>query len=147
MGSKDFNPLDIFLQLESDIRRSAAGVMNAVSFQPHADVYDTRAAVLVRVELAGVDASRLTITLSEDDRTLLIRGEREEPKEGRQERIGCYQLEIFYGAFERQILLPANLRIDRDAITATYRDGLLEVTMPRKTRSAPEKRTIEITSD
>src|SRR5689334_9603080 len=125
MASRDFNPLDIFLQLETDILRSAEGALRSVLFQPSVDMYETETALVVKVELAGIRANKLNIILSADDRVLTIAGERLEPPAERRDRVRCYHLEIFFGIFEREIILPSNLRFDRDKISANYRDGFL----------------------
>jgi len=147
MGNRDFNPLDIFLQLETNMRRGAEDAMRAVRFRPCADVYETKAALIVKMELAGVRPERLNITLSADDRLLVISGERGELESERQERIRCYQLEVYFGSFERQVALPSSLRIDRDNIKAHYRDGFLVVTLPKRPDAPPEKRVIEISQE
>lgn len=147
MASRDFNPLDLILQLETDIRRGADDAMRAVRFQPCADMYETQHALMIKLELAGVRPARLQITLSADDRMLIVAGDRSEADEERQDRIRYYHLEIFFGAFERKIVLPGNLRLDRDQIKATYRDGFLVVSIPKRLDPLPEKRIIEITSE
>lgn len=144
MASRDFNPLDIFLQLETDLLRSAEGAMRAFRFQPSVDMYETDSALVVKVELAGVRAEKLNITLSPDDRTLIISGERLEPAAERRDRIRCYHLEIFYGPFEREITLPANMKFDRDSIYANYRDGFLVISLPTRNENPASKRVIEI---
>jgi HSP20 family protein len=147
MASRDFNPLDVFLQLETDILRSAEGALRAVRFQPSVDMYETDTALVVKVELAGIRADKLNVTLSSDDRLLTIAGERVEPLEERRNRIRCYHLEIFFGAFEREIVLPGNLRFEREHISANYRDGFLILTLPKRYEEPVGKRTIEINAE
>ena len=147
MASRDFNPLDIFLQLETDLLRGAEGAIRALRFQPCVDMYETDTALMVKVELAGIRADKLSITLSSDDRTLIIAGERLEPNEERRDRIRCYHLEIFFGPFEREITLPANLRFDRDGIRANYRDGFLVISIPTLSEPPPTRRIIEINTE
>jgi HSP20 family protein len=147
MASRDFNPLDVFLQLETDILRSAEGALRAVRFQPSVDMYETETALVVKVELAGIRADKLNITLSADDRVLTIAGERLEPAEERRHRIRCYHLEIFFGTFERDIVLPSNLRFDRENISANYRDGFLVLSLPKRAENPAGKRVIEVSAE
>jgi HSP20 family protein len=147
MASRDFNPLDIFLQLETDILRSAEGALRAVRFQPSVDMYETETALMVKVELAGIRADKLSIILSADDRILTIAGERLESTTEHRDRIRCYHLEIYFGAFEREIILPGNLRFDRDSISANYRDGFLVLSLPKQTENPAGKRVIEVNAD
>lgn len=144
MASRDFNPMKMFLQLENDILRSAEGALRAVHFQPSVDMYETDTALIVKVELAGIRAEKLNIILSADNRLLTIAGERLEPVEERRHRVRCYHLEIFFGTFEREIVLPGNLQFDRDSIRASYRDGFLTLSLPKRLEDAAAKRVIEI---
>jgi HSP20 family protein len=113
-------------------------------WQPRADVHETPTGLVVKVEVAGVRSDRLNVSLSSDDRVLTISGERLEDDEERLDRIRCYQLEVSFGPFERQVTLPAGARIDREAISATYRDGILVVLLPKRSDQAPERRSIPV---
>ena len=104
-------------------------------WQPPIDIHETEDAVLVKVELAGVKADDLQVSLSPDDRLLQISGSRSESARDREGRSRCHQMEIYFGPFERAVGLPSGLRLDRDAIKATYKEGFLLVTLPKK-RSA-----------
>ena len=77
---------------------------------------------------------------------LTIVGERIEPQEEHRDRIRCYHLEIFFGKFEREIILPTSISFDRDGITANYRDGFLMISLPKRAAKTTEKRTIEISN-
>ena len=143
MARREFDPLDVFLLLEPGMRRSVVTAHQGLRFQPSVDVYETASALVVRMELAGVQSDRLNITLSADDRVLSVAGERREPSEDNHESIRCYQLEVFFGAFERQVVLPPNVAFDRENITANYRDGFLVMTLPKRTPRS-EKRRIEV---
>jgi HSP20 family protein len=143
MAKYDFDPLKAFLQLESDLRLRAAAVPRTLQFLPSLDMYETASALVIKMELAGVQPERLTITLSAEDRVLTVAGERREAKEEHEDRIRCYSLEIYFGKFEREIALPNDMRFDREHITANYRDGFLVITLPKRA----EKRTIEIRND
>jgi HSP20 family protein len=147
MATRDFNPLEIFFQLEQDFLRSTESAFNAMRFQMRTDMYETEEALIIKVELAGVHPDQLNLVLSADDRVLTISGERAEPERERQERLRCYHLEICYGRFEREIALPAHLRIDRERVSATYREGFLIVSLPRKGEHQPASRVIQVTEE
>lgn len=146
MAKREYNPLDVFLLLDSDIRRTGVNAHRALQFQPAIDMYETTSALVVEMELAGIVPEKLNITLSADDRILSVTGERREPQNDHQERTRCYHLEIFFGAFERQIVLPANVVFDRENITANYRDGFLIISLPRQAQPRHEKRRIQVES-
>jgi HSP20 family protein len=94
-------------------------------WHPPADVYETAAAFVVRVELAGMRDADIAITL--DDRSLLIEGRRDEHHD---ERPLCYnQMGINYGAFTVEVFL--NHPFDYETVTARYDDGFLFVELPK----------------
>ena len=144
MANRDFNPWDILFQLEADMRHDAESAMRALMFKPSVDMYETTTALVIKMELAGVRPELLQITLAADDRTLTISGERAERPEERQDRVSCYQLEIYVGPFERDITLPAHVPIDREKITANYRDGFLVISLLKKAATRHETRVIQI---
>ena len=115
------------------------------TWQPRADICETPESFLVTVELAGLPAEginqQIEVTLTPDGSALIIRGRRDEP-DGMRNRVRCHQLEIIYGPFERVIPLPKGLRIARENLTATYRDGLLLIELPW--RSPEDPRTIPV---
>ncbi len=120
MRSRDYNSLEIYF-FDSDLRRAAVHPARAVQFRPGVDMYETQDALKVKMELPGLDVEKLSITLSADDRTLRVTGERVELEAEQQERVRCYHLEIYYGAFDREIVLPAGVRFDRAETTAETR--------------------------
>lgn len=147
MASRDFNPWDILVQLESDLRRGTEGAMRAVLFHPSVDMYETDSDLLIKMELAGVPPENLSITLSGDNRELTVSGRRSERLEERNRRLRCYQLEIFYGEFTRVLALPADIAIERDNIKANYRDGFLVIALPKRQEARTESRVISITQE
>ncbi len=142
MATRSFDPFDLFSLLEQDFLRAAE---MRPRFQFAADVYETDQALIVRLECPGVKSDRLNITLSADNRFLTVSGERIEDAEERSDRARCYQLEIFYGTFEREISLPSEARFDREKIKASYKDGVLIVTLPHRDEEEGGTRTIPVT--
>lgn len=110
-------------------------------WQPSVDVHETENGLLVKMELAGTRADDLQVSLSPDDRVLTISGARAEGRADREGRVRCHQLEIYFGPFERSLVLPAGLPLDREQISATYRDGFLLVTLPKKKMTKREQET------
>jgi len=117
-------------------------------WQPPIDIHETEGAVVVKVELAGVRAEDLHVSLTPDDRILNISGTRTENHGDREGRVRCHQLEIYFGPFERAVGLPSGIRLDRDKIKATYRDGFLSVILPKKSQTdKPQTRIIAIDTE
>jgi HSP20 family molecular chaperone IbpA len=100
-------------------------------WQPNVDVCESEDCVWVRLEAAGLDLDRTRVTLGPDNRVLTVTGYRPEPSDACERRLRCHQLEIYFGHFERDILLP-DVSLDREAVRADYRDGMLIVTLPKR---------------
>lgn len=151
------NYRDILRQMELEMQRlsddallSVFGPLGATErfWQPPADLCETEDALVVKAEIAGVHPDRINVSLSADDRMLVISGIRAEEEEERRARVRCYQLEIYYGPFERHVALPPDIPVDRDNISATYRNGVLTVRLPKRVREEiPTTRRIPISED
>lgn len=135
------NYRDILKQMEMEMQRlsdeallSVFGPMGAAErfWQPPVDVCETEDALVVKTELAGVQPDRVNVSLSADDRVLVISGIRSEEEEERRVRVRCYQLEIYFGPFERHVVLPPDVPIDREQVSAIYRNGMLIVHIPKR---------------
>lgn len=104
-----------FRMIRDDRHRRPSGRL----WCPAADVYRTQDGWIVKVDLAGIKAGDVEVTI--DDKVLRISGSRRDSTCG--EGVAHYQLEITYSRFEKMIEFPrsiAHASIDRD-----YRDGLL----------------------
>lgn len=110
---------------------------------PRVDVYETADAVVVKACVAGLEADRVELTISSDNRFLTIRGVRGEQDDDKSPRILYHQLEVYYGPFERVVALPADVALDRDKLTAAYKDGFLKVVLPKRGESGAKKIEIE----
>ena len=96
------------------------------AWEPAIDMYETPQAVVVLVELAGLRQEDIDITVHA--KNLIISGERRESQEGNKRTY--YQMEISKGHFERGILLP--VAVDIDKTKASYHDGILEIVLPKR---------------
>ena len=108
-------------------------------WQPPVDIHETEDTLLVKMELAGAKADDLQVSLSPDDRVLTISGARaEEPRRPARGASAVISWRFISGRSSGPSACPSGIPLDRDAITATYRDGFLLVTLPK--RRAPESR-------
>ena len=123
-------------QLERAFQRQVIVIaQNHEVWRPPADVYETDAGLVVRVELAGMRDAEIAITL--DDRHLRIEGHR---PERRDERPLCYhQMGVNYGSFEVEVFLVRPF--DAENVAARYDDGFLTVELPRQDIPPPSART------
>ena len=99
------------------------------TWTPNLDMYETDTAVVVLLELAGVDPGQTEIRA--EPHRLQVRGVRRE-RHGPEGAAGrsYHALEVPYGRFERSMPLPPGL--DTEAAAASYQDGLLEITLPKR---------------
>jgi HSP20 family protein len=137
MAWRDYR--DLLRQMEIDMHRfveESTFMDHSLSmsrfWQPAADVHETDAGMVVKLEVAGVTVSDVQVSLSGDGRLLSISGVRSEQRDERARRTSCHQLEIYFGPFERTFTIPHDVDIERDAITATLKDGFLTITLPRR---------------
>ncbi len=110
-------------------------------FMPVTDVFVRDEDLVIRVELPGIDPAS-DVTVSVEDGHLVIRGERKQEQELKEE--AYYRLETAYGTFERFFPLPEGF--EEGAIEAVYVDGVLEVILPAAAKAVepPKARTIPI---
>lgn len=101
----------------------------AESRLPRVDVIDRDEEMLVRAELPGVHKDDLDVSVS--DNAVTIKGETRH--EEREEKGEYYRCEISHGAFSRTVTLPDHAAADR--AKATFRDGVLEMTLPKQERA------------
>jgi HSP20 family protein len=106
---------------------------------PAVDISDTADKVTVRVEVPGMDAKNIEISLSGD--ILTIKGEKKAEKEEKGENF--YLAERSYGSFARSLRLPAE--VEGDKIEASYKQGVLTITCPKKEVVKPKQ--IEIKAE
>jgi HSP20 family protein len=103
---------------------------------PAVDVYEDKDEITVRAELPGMKKEDIEVTVVGD--TLTISGERkheEEKKEGE-----VYRSERYLGRFQRSVTLPTE--VDPNKVQATYKDGVLTVTLPKSEQA--KRKQIEI---
>lgn len=97
----------------------------AGGWTPKLDVSETQDAMILKVEMPGVDPKEIAITLTGD--MLTLKGEKEKEPGEREERY--LRMERTYGAFLRSVRLP--MGADGSRVTATFKNGVLVVTLPK----------------
>ena len=90
---------------------------------------------VIRAELAGLDPEK-EVEVTVGSGYLTIRAERSDKTEGK------HRSEFRYGSFSRTLPLPANA--DEDAVTASYRDGILTISVGLKTEQKTSAKKIEV---
>lgn len=108
--------------------------------KPTLDLGATDKAYTIAVEVPGVDENDVKVEIAND--TLTIRGEKKQEKEEKDRNY--YRMERSYGSFQRVLSLPEDA--DQEGVSATFKNGVLTVTMPRKAAPQAHVRQIEIQS-
>ena len=104
---------------------SAFVLVTRKAWRPPTDVYETPSDVVVKMEIAGLKDSGISIVIADD--VLSISGRPHDEAPGR--KIGYHQMGISYGEFGVDIKLPGP--VSSDEIVAEYEAGFLRVTLPK----------------
>src|SRR4030043_1019466 len=111
---------DSFLEGGSRKRTEEGG-----EWLPSLDVAETKNELVVKAEVPGMDPKNIDISLSEG--VLTIKGEKKEEKE--EKEADYHFVERSYGSFTRLVQLPKEVKSDK--ISASYKNGILKVTLPK----------------
>lgn len=95
------------------------------SYAPAAEIEETQEAVLLKLEVPGLEAKDLDIEVTAE--AVSIKGERRE--ETKTEEKGVTRSEFRYGSFQRVIPLPS--RVQNDKVEAEYKNGILHLNLPK----------------
>jgi len=111
------------------------------TWSPAVDMYETDGHLVILADIAGLDKEDIKITVDSEN-VIKIYGRR--PDLPPAPKTYLHRMEISFGDFERSIQLPVS--IDRDNVTASYRDGFLQIMIPKKA-TEPYARQIEVFSE
>jgi HSP20 family protein len=109
------------------------GSGTATAWAPALDISERKDAYLVTVELPGVEAEDLEITM--EDGLLTIRGERHFAHDSSEQQF--HRVERRYGAFRRSITLPAQVQAEQ--IEASFDNGVLQILVPKMEEAKPKR--------
>lgn len=107
---------------------------------PAIDIVEKDKAFEVTAELPGLDAKNIELQLSDD--LLTIKGEKQEEKE--ESTKDRYVSERRYGSFRRSLQLPGS--VDAGKIEASFKNGILTVTLPKSPEAENKPKTIPVTA-
>jgi HSP20 family protein len=144
MGIVRFDPFREMDRLQGEVNRlfegfagqperSAGLVQGGRLWSPSVDVAETENDIVLRAEIPGMKQEEIDIELTGD--TLTIRGERKFENEERRENF--VRVERTYGRFQRSFTL--GVPVQGDKVRATYKDGILEIHLPKSEETKPRK--------
>jgi HSP20 family protein len=114
-------------------RKPRQVVFSERTWQPSVDVYETPTAVVALVDLSGVPQEDIDLVVTTD--SVVIRGARKDTGQSMQRTYS--RIEIPFGPFERMVRLSTT--VNPDETSASYRNGFLEVVMPRARTASPQR--------
>lgn len=110
------------------------------TWSPQVDMHETEREYVVRADMPGVEPENVEVLLADD--RLILRGETHHEEEAREQ--GILRSERRYGRFERVLPLPGEVK--QDQIQANFRNGVLELRLPKSEESQQKIRRIPIQS-
>jgi len=146
--SQQWNPLQDLMVLQDRMNRlfedatqrrnqgdaSAGDEFERADWTPASDIYETESGYVIAMDLPGIDREALEIDV--DDNRLIVKGIRaiDESKQHRTERPR--------GKFLRTFSVPGS--VDQGKIGAEYKDGVLQIRLPKRTEQKAKKIDIKI---
>lgn len=128
-----FDPFQEMERLHKEVHRAFDPRPGAGTWSPAVDVVETDSAFVLRAELPGMRQEDIDIELDGD--TLTLRGERRFEPRGQNEHF--VRVERSYGRFQRSYTVTTPIQAER--VGASYRDGILEITLPKSEETRPRK--------
>ncbi len=139
MDIMEWKPFKEVTKLRSEMDRlwddyfgSGRRAFKSESWVPSVDVSEAEDKIMVKAEIPGMDSKDIDISLSGD--ILTIKGEKKSEREETKENY--HLVERSYGTFARSLRLPVG--VEADKIEASYKQGVLTVTCPKKEEVKPK---------
>lgn len=107
---------------------------------PTTDISEDDKNVYINIDLPGLTKDNVELEIN--DGYLKVKGKKEEKKEEKDKKRHYYRKERFYGEFERTIALPEYVKMEK--AEASFKDGVLEIIIPKKEEKQPKKLEIKI---
>jgi HSP20 family protein len=140
------DPFDDLMEMQSEMTRTLdaffgrhprSGALDR-AWAPAIDIYETKDDLVVAAELPGVKEKDIHLSIAGD--MLSLRGQRGPDHQMKEENY--HRIERWSGSFERHIQLPIPVLADR--VRASYRDGVLEIRLPKLEETKPREIKIEV---
>jgi HSP20 family protein len=112
--------------------------MNLKAWRPAVDIYEAENGIVVAVELPGVSKESVAVEVKDD--VLILKGER--PANPAISEDSYYRRERLFGPFKRSFTLHQNIKPDQ--IKATFKDGVLQIEIPRPVQEQPKQVTVNV---
>jgi len=150
-GRGRYDPFSMFSEMENMMDRMFGGrwpfltsrqmrrlPQGAGGWTPHVDMYEQGNDIVVKAELPGISKDNIDVQIEDGD--LVIKGERQSENESTEENY--YRMERSFGSFYRRLPLPEG--VQHDQVQATFKDGVLDVRIPKPAAGEQSARKIEV---
>jgi HSP20 family protein len=124
--------------LETVFGRSAQGTAQERAWVPAADMYETKDELVIKVDLPGMSEKDVQVSITGD--LLSLKGQRMESEDVKPEQY--FRAERWAGNVERIFQLP--IPVQADGVRASYRHGVLTVTLPKVESVKPKEIKIDV---
>ena len=140
MSLTHFDPLANIRVFEDAFTRLFNEPQTNRPWTPSVDIYETENELVVKADLPDVDLKDIDVRV--ENQTLTIAGERKFEK---QDNVaGYHRIERSYGNFTRSFAVPNSF--DTEKIAASFKNGVLSVSLPKKEAAKPRQIKIEATA-
>lgn len=117
---------------------SREGSEDAVLWAPLVDICETDEEITVTSEMPGM--KKEDVKISVQDNVLTLKGEKKQEIDEKEKNF--HRVERSYGVFERSFSLPSSVQTDK--IKASYKDGVLTITLPKSEETKPKEIDIAV---
>lgn len=139
MSLSRFDPLANIRLFEDAFNRMLSEPATNRPWSPSVDIYETENELVLKADLPEVDQKNIDVRV--ENQTLTIAGERQFEK--KDDHKGYHRIERSYGSFVRSFAVPNTF--DTDHIGASFKNGVLTVTLPKKEAAKPRQIKVEVT--
>lgn len=146
-----WDPFDMFEDMRDELahfwgepwpamfRRPTRHVMKTAStWYPHVDMYEKNDSLMVKADLPGMKKEDIQVSMDEGD--LILQGQSKTESEVKEE--DYFYAERTAGSFYRRLALPADVKTEK--IEANFKDGVLEIRIPKAAEKKPEPQKIAV---
>ena len=134
------NLQDQFNRIFNETLRTQTDESAMTAWAPAVDIYETPNELVVKADLPDVNEKDIDVRV--ENNLLTIRGERKFEKSVSEENF--LRVERAYGSFSRSFSLPNT--VNPEAIRAEYKNGVLNVTLPKREESKPRQVKVTVTT-
>lgn len=141
MSLSHFDPFANLRTFEDAVSRMLNEPRGNRPWSPAVDIFETENELVLKADLPDVEQDKINVRV--EDQTLTIEGQRKFEKD-ETGKGGYHRIERSYGHFTRSFSVPQSF--DTEKITASYKNGVLRVSLPKREAAKPKQIKVEVTA-